>query len=210
MSVACPGWTSAISLISPTPAGTYETVMPEISVENIREAGVVGAGGAGFPTHVKLSAHADTVLVNAAECEPLFHKDKELLRAFPDAVLAGLAAAMRLVGAKKGVVGIKEKYAEVIDLVQSRLGSGMEIVPLRDVYPAGDEFILVYDALGRVVPPGGIPLDVGAVVINGRLAYVEAALTVLIGQVLHRNFSDTERIFDLGREHAYDCSSRFL
>ncbi len=152
---------------------TYETVMPEISVENIREAGVVGAGGAGFPTHVKLSARADTVLVNAAECEPLFHKDKELLRAFPDAVLAGLAAAMRLVGAKKGVVGIKEKYAEVIDLVQSRLGSGMEIVPLRDVYPAGDEFILVYDALGRVVPPGGIPLDVGAVVIN-----VETAVNV--------------------------------
>lgn len=146
-----------------------------ISLEQIAEAGVVGAGGAGFPTHVKLAGKADTVLINAAECEPLLHKDKEVLRAYADAVLAGLAVAMQRVGAARGIVGIKGKYHDVIDLLRPKLGSGMEIIPLRDAYPAGDEFILVYDCLGRVVPPGGIPLAVGAVVMN-----VETAMNVAL------------------------------
>ena len=140
--------------------------MPRITVQEIAEAGVVGAGGAGFPTHVKLAAKADTVLVNAAECEPLLHKDKEVLRDYADLVLEGLAAAMELVGAKRGMIGIKAKYEDVIALLRPKLASNMEVVPLRDAYPAGDEFILVYDVLGRVVPPGGIPLAVGAVVVN--------------------------------------------
>ncbi len=147
--------------------------MTRISREQVAEAGVVGAGGAGFPTHVKLAGEADTVLVNAAECEPLLHKDKEVLRQYADDVLAGLAAAMELVGAERGVVGIKGKYADVIELLQPKLAPKMDVAPLRDAYPAGDELILVYDVLGRVVPPGGIPLAVGAVVIN-----VETALNV--------------------------------
>ena len=147
--------------------------MPRVSVEQIAEAGVVGAGGAGFPTHVKLAAKADAVLVNAAECEPLLHKDKEVLRAYADQVLEGLAAAVELVGASRGIVGIKGKYADVIDLLRPKLAANMDVVPLPDAYPAGDEFVLVYDVLGRVVPPGGIPLAVGAVVIN-----VETAMNV--------------------------------
>lgn len=147
--------------------------MAEITVEQIAQAGVVGAGGAGFPTHVKLAGRADTVLVNAAECEPLLHKDKEVLREHVDAVLEGTAAAMKLVGAGRGVVGVKEKYGDVIDMLRPKLAANMDVAPLRDVYPAGDEFILVYDVLGRVIPPGGIPLAVGAVVIN-----VETALNV--------------------------------
>ncbi len=147
--------------------------MADIAVQDIFEAGVVGAGGAGFPTHVKLSGKADTVVINAAECEPLLHKDKEVLRAYADDVLEGLAIAMRLVGAGRGVIGIKEKYHDVIDLLQSKLKKNMEVAPLRDAYPAGDEFILVYDVLGRVIPPGGIPLAVGAVVMN-----VETAMNV--------------------------------
>ena len=69
----------------------------------------------GFPTHVKLAAKADTVLINAAECEPLLHKDKEVLREYADEVIAGLAAGMRLVGADRGIIGIKDKYEDVID-----------------------------------------------------------------------------------------------
>ena len=149
--------------------------MARVSVEDIARAGVVGAGGAGFPTHVKLSGKADTVLINAAECEPLLHKDKEVLREYVDQVIAGLQIAMELVGAKQGKVGIKEKYQDVIDLVASKLPSDMEVAALRDAYPAGDEFILVYDVLGRVIPPGGIPLAVGAVVMN-----VETALNVAL------------------------------
>jgi Na+-translocating ferredoxin:NAD+ oxidoreductase RnfC subunit len=147
--------------------------MSDVNVEAIFEAGVVGAGGAGFPTHVKLAAKADTVLVNAAECEPLLHKDKEVLRAYVDEVAEGTAVAMRLVGAACGIVGIKEKYVDVIDLLRARLPKSIGVAPLRDAYPAGDEFILVYDVLHRVIPPGGIPLAVGAVVIN-----VETAMNV--------------------------------
>ncbi|MDD4890525.1 MAG: SLBB domain-containing protein, partial [Phycisphaerae bacterium] len=147
--------------------------MAAVSLDNIRDAGVVGAGGAGFPTHVKLAGRADTVLLNAAECEPLLHKDKEVLRAYADRVLAGVATAMRLTGAARGVVGIKEKYHDVIDQIAGVLPAGIEVFPLRDAYPAGDEFVLVYDVLGRVIPPGGIPLHVNAVVMN-----VETALNV--------------------------------
>ncbi len=147
--------------------------MPKITVQDVAEAGVVGAGGAGFPTHVKLAARADTLLLNAAECEPLLHKDKEVLRECVDGVIEGMAAAAALVGAGRSVVGIKVKYDEVIALLRSKLPSGMEVAPLEDAYPAGDEFILVHDVLGRVVPPGEIPLAVGAVVLN-----VETALNV--------------------------------
>ena len=89
--------------------------MQTITVEQIAEAGVVGAGGAGFPTHVKLSGRVDAVLLNAAECEPLLHKDKEVLHAHGDEVLDGLQAAMALVDAREGWIGIKEKYHRVID-----------------------------------------------------------------------------------------------
>ena len=149
--------------------------MTKISIEQVAQAGVVGAGGAGFPTHVKLAGKADTVLVNAAECEPLLHKDKEVLREYADAVLDGLAAAIQLVGARHGLIGIKAKYGEVIERLKPKLAARMDIVPLRDAYPAGDEFILVYDVLGRVIPPGGIPLAVGAVVVN-----VETAMNVAL------------------------------
>jgi Na+-translocating ferredoxin:NAD+ oxidoreductase RnfC subunit len=134
---------------------------------------VVGAGGAGFPTHVKLSGKADSVVINAAECEPLLHKDKEVLRAYVDDVLEGVLAAMKLVGAQRGYIGVKEKYHDVIDLLQSKVPPSIAVAPLRDAYPAGDEFILVYEVLGRVIPPGGIPLSVGAVVMN-----VETAMNV--------------------------------
>jgi len=142
-----------------------------VSVEHIFEAGVVGAGGAGFPTHVKFSARADTVLINAAECEPLLHKDKEILRDYTEIVLEGLQIAMQLVGAERGVIGIKGKYHDVIEKLERMIPPRVEIVPLPDAYPSGDEFILVYEALGRIIPPGGIPLHVGAVVINVETAF---------------------------------------
>jgi Na+-translocating ferredoxin:NAD+ oxidoreductase RnfC subunit len=147
--------------------------MTKITQELIAEAGIVGAGGAGFPTHVKLAGKADTVIINAAECEPLLHKDKEVLRAEAQRVIDGLATAMQLVGAQRGIIGIKGKYADVIELLQPKLGPAMEIIPLVDAYPSGDEFILVYDTVGRIIPPGGIPLAVGAVVMN-----VETALNI--------------------------------
>jgi Na+-translocating ferredoxin:NAD+ oxidoreductase RnfC subunit len=134
--------------------------------DSIEQNGVVGAGGAGFPTAVKLRRQAETYIVNAAECEPLLHKDKELLLHYGAEMLAGLRAAMERVGARRGVIGIKEKYEDVIQALAGLVPDDVEICPLRDVYPAGDEFVLVFDVTGRVIPPGGLPLDVGVVVSN--------------------------------------------
>ncbi len=135
-------------------------------LDRIEEHGVVGAGGGGFPTAEKLRAQVPLVIVNAAECEPLLHKDKELLKHQARPMLAGLSAAMECVAATEGVIGIKEKYRDVIAALAAELPSGVRIRPLSDTYPAGDEFILVKDVTGRVIPPGGLPRDVGAVVAN--------------------------------------------
>jgi len=145
--------------------------MPEVTVEQVESCGVVGAGGAGFPTHVKLRGRAEIVILNAAECEPLLHKDKEMLREYPDIVLAGLEQARRLVGAREAVVGVKGKYHDVIEVLRSKLPDGMRIQELADSYPTGDEFILVYDVTKRIIPPGKIPPAVGVVVTNVETAY---------------------------------------
>ncbi len=142
-----------------------------ITQEDVARAGVVGAGGAGFPTHVKLSSKADVVILNAAECEPLLHKDKELIRNYASQVVAGLSRAVELVEAKEAVVGVKEKYRDVIAALEAVLPSNMRVKPLPDVYPSGDEFVLVFLTIGRIIAPGAIPISVGAVVINVETAF---------------------------------------
>ncbi|MGO8757865.1 MAG: 4Fe-4S dicluster domain-containing protein [Terracidiphilus sp.] len=136
------------------------------SLDRIGELGIVGAGGGGFPTAVKFRAQVPLLIANAAECEPLLHKDKELLHHYAEPFLHGMTIAMQLVGARQGVVGIKEKYHDIIAELEASAPAGIRIVPLPDVYPAGDEFILVHMVTGRVIPPGGLPKDVGAAVAN--------------------------------------------
>jgi Na+-translocating ferredoxin:NAD+ oxidoreductase RnfC subunit len=151
-------------------------------VVQIHELGVVGAGGGGFPTEAKLRTPVPLVIVNGAECEPLLHKDKELLRHEAAPMLAGLLAVMERVDAREGVVGVKHKYDGVIASLRSQLPSGVRVVPLSDTYPAGDEFVLVHDVTGRVIPPGGLPRDVGALVVN-----VETLVNVGLGRpVTHK------------------------
>ncbi|HSW45732.1 MAG TPA: 4Fe-4S dicluster domain-containing protein, partial [Phycisphaerae bacterium] len=111
------------------------------------------------------------IILNAAECEPLLHKDKEMLRAYPDEIIAGLEAGRKLVGAKEAVIGIKYKYYDVIELLSRKLPANMRVAELSDSYPSGDEFILVYDVTGKIIPPGKIPLAVNVVVINVETAY---------------------------------------
>ncbi|WP_320173287.1 4Fe-4S dicluster domain-containing protein [Maridesulfovibrio sp.] len=139
-------------------------------VDIIRETGVVGAGGAGLPTHVKAEAKVDTVLVNGASCEPLLMSDPYLMEAEVDTMIRGLEAIMDCTGAKKGIICLKGKHAKAVKAVQeavARDGSGrLECFVLKDFYPAGDEQVLVYEVLGRTVPERGIPLQVGAVVSN--------------------------------------------
>lgn len=147
-----------------------------LSIDRVRAHGVVGAGGAGFPTYAKLSREAEVVILNAAECEPLLHKDKVLLEHHGPAVLDGLGAIAEHVGARRVVVALKEKAGHEALVAQvKRLASDrdFEVHLLTDTYPAGDEFITVYEVTGRVIPPGGLPLDVGCLVQN-----VETALNV--------------------------------
>lgn len=136
-------------------------------VNQIREAGVVGAGGAGFPTHVKSGSKVEFVLANGAECEPLLHKDYELMLLKAKEMVEGMMMMIESTGAKKGYFGIKSKNALAIEAVKAAIGSHpIEITELGDFYPSGDEYELVYLATGRLIPAGGIPLDVGCVVNN--------------------------------------------
>ncbi|MBU5675982.1 4Fe-4S dicluster domain-containing protein [Alkaliphilus sp. MSJ-5] len=144
-------------------------------LDMVREAGIVGAGGAGFPTHVKLESKAEYILLNGAECEPLLRVDQQLMELFPDEIIKGFEAAGKFVGASKALIGIKEKHKKVISILQERidalqLGNFVEVKELPDIYPAGDEQVLVYELTGRIVPEAGIPIQVGCVVVNSETA----------------------------------------
>ncbi len=142
--------------------------MAGATVTAIQKAGVVGAGGGGFPTHVKAGASADIVLANGAECEPLLRADTELMLLDPERVVRGLAIVRDSVGAARAVIALKKKNTRALEAITGALprDGRVELLPLSNVYPAGDEFLLVFEATGRVVPEGGIPLDVGVVVSN--------------------------------------------
>lgn len=138
-------------------------------IEAIKEAGVTGAGGAGFPTHVKLNAQAEYFLVNAAECEPLIETDKYLCRTYPERIVKTIAVIAEHLGAAHAVIAIKGKYTAEICALENAIadsGADVEIFRLRTFYPAGDEQVIVQQVTGRCVPERGIPLDVGCVVDN--------------------------------------------
>lgn len=135
-------------------------------LNKIKEAGVIGAGGAGFPTHIKLSCSADVVIANGAECEPLLRTDRLLMETYPEKVVAGIKAAMYVTGAKRGVIALKKKYVKAVEAMRGALDSSMELYLMDSFYPAGDEQQIVYEVTGKVVPTGGLPIDVGAVVQN--------------------------------------------
>jgi Na+-translocating ferredoxin:NAD+ oxidoreductase RnfC subunit len=136
-------------------------------VEQLRSCGVVGAGGAGFPTHVKAQSQVEYLLANGAECEPLLHKDYELMKHEPAPMVEGAKLMRDAIGARSVRFGIKQKNAAAADAINAHLkGTGMDTVLLGDFYPSGDEYELVYLATGRLIPPAGIPLNVGCVVNN--------------------------------------------
>ena len=140
--------------------------------DKLREHGVVGAGGAGFPTYVKAQSQVEFMIANGAECEPLIHKDAEIMKHFPAEILAGMTSMMGAIGANKGKFGVKTKNAESIEALKGALRDDrIEFVLLGDFYPSGDEYELVYTATGRLIPPAGIPLQVGCVVNNVETLY---------------------------------------
>jgi len=144
---------------------------PHNLVQMIRHAGVVGAGGAGFPTYKKIENRADIVIANGAECEPLLSKDRALMENHPAEIIQGLVSAMRHVGASKGVIAVKEKNRSANATLAQHLPSEVSIVETEDIYPAGDEYEVVHHVTERRIPAGGYPTDIGVLVQNVETLY---------------------------------------
>lgn len=161
----------------------------------LKEKGVVGAGGAGFPTYAKLSEKVEIVILNGAECEPLFRVDRNILKNKANEVLKGLNIVVEAIGAKEGIVAFKEHYIESKESVNENIYKFQKLrnVLLKDGYPAGDEVVLVYETTGRLVPQGGIPLNVGVMVIN-----VETALNIY--EAVENNNSVTHKYLTISGE----------
>ena len=152
------------------PNKDLDSLTPDEIVEIVREAGIVGMGGAGFPTSVKLKPPkpVDTILLNGCECEPLLTADHRVLLEFADDVLYGLKAIIKTVGAQKGIIVIEDNKPDAIELMQSKVADceNIEVVVAKTKYPQGAEKMLIKRVMGRQVPRGGLPADVGCVVSN--------------------------------------------
>jgi len=161
----------------------------------LEECGVVGAGGAGFPSHLKLFENAKTVIVNGAECEPLSNSDKLLLQFNAPEILKALDVVMRAVGASEGVVAVKKTALNSIDAINRELPNytKVRLFALGDFYPAGDEVVLTYEVLGKIVPQGGRPSDFGVIVFNAETMYN-------IYRAVFENAAVTEKIVSVSGE----------
>lgn len=154
-------------------------------LEQIKRAGIVGCGGAGFPTARKLDCHVEWLIINGAECEPLLRTDRYLMRHEAQKVVKAAAAAAGMTQAAQCVIALKRTYTreqEALSQALEETGVPVDLFLLDSFYPAGDEQMLVYEVTGRVVPPGGIPLNVGAAVSN--VATMKAVYDAMDGMPL--------------------------
>ena len=134
----------------------------------VYDAGIVGAGGAGFPTHRKFSENVEQIVVNAAECEPLMMVDHYILEYHFGELVDSLNLLCDVMNAKEAIIGIKGKNIHLLDsgIVKSLKGTRVKIKEIPDIYPAGDEVVLTYETTGKIIPEGAIPVMVGVMVIN--------------------------------------------
>ena len=173
------------------PHKDLDSLTPDEIVEIVREAGIVGMGGAGFPTSVKLKPPKpiDTILLNGCECEPLLTADHRVLLEFADDVIYGLKAVIKTVNAEKGLIVIEDNKPDAIELMKEKTAdcSNIEVVVARTKYPQGAEKMLIKRVMGRQVPRGGLPADVGCVVSN--ISTVKA-----ISDVIQKGMPLVERV----------------
>jgi len=152
------------------PARGLNELTPDEIIDIVKNAGIVGMGGAGFPTYVKLKPNKpiDAILLNGCECEPLLTADHRLLLEYADDVIYGLKAIVKAVGAPKGIIVIEDNKPDAVALFEEKLANeeNLELVTARTKYPQGAEKMLIKRVLNRQVPSGGLPADVGAVVCN--------------------------------------------
>lgn len=144
----------------------------------LRDGGVVGAGGAGFPSYAKLDKRADTLILNCAECEPLLKLHRQMLERYAGEIVDALHILAEAVEAKSVIIAVKRSYGRTIDAVKQHMAShpNMSLCLLPEVYPAGDEVVLIYEATGKVVPAGGLPISIGITVFNVETVYNVAQL----------------------------------
>ena len=169
-------------------------------IDILREAGITGMGGAGFPTYFKLSSglgKVDTVIVNGAECEPYITADDRLMRQTPERVMGGLRIIRKILQPERTAIGIEANKPEAIEAMRAVLEEGVELLPLRVRYPQGAEKQLIQSVTGRCVPPGGLPASVGCAVFNAAtcaaiydavyagMPLVRRAVTVTGGALAH-------------------------
>lgn len=139
----------------------------------LRNSGVVGAGGAGFPTYAKLSDKVDTIILNCAECEPLLKLHRQALEIHVSEILTAFNEIVKATGAKRGIVAVKKHYKAAVSALESEIGDypSISVFKLESVYPAGDEVILVKRVTGRSINPGELPGSVGVTVCNVETVY---------------------------------------
>lgn len=167
----------------------------------VYDAGIVGAGGAGFPTHRKFSDKVEQIVVNAAECEPLMMVDHHLLECHLAEIVEALNVLCDAMNAKEVLIGIKGKNMHLLDkkVVASLEGTRVKIKEIPDVYPAGDEVMLTYETTGKIIPEGAIPVMVGVMVIN-----VETVFNVY--KALAKSVPVTEKYITIGGDVPKDIT----
>jgi len=164
----------------------------------LQNVGTVGAGGAGFPTYAKLDERAEVILMNCAECEPLLKLHRQLLEQCAGEILKAFDMIARTVGAKEAVIGIKREYKATLKAIDRYIDAypHMRVQLLDGAYPMGDEVVLIYEATGRVIRPGGLPIEEGVAVFNVETVYnvyraverdtpVIDKLVTIVGEVQH-------------------------
>ena len=139
-------------------------------IKAIRESGITGLGGAGFPTHIKLNpkGEIDTLIINAAECEPYITSDHRQMLEDPDAVIGGIKTVMKFLSIPNAVIGIESNKPDAISLLSEKTASDSSITvkTLPASYPQGAEKVLIYNTVGRIVKEGQLPSDQKVIVLN--------------------------------------------
>lgn len=152
------------------PNKPLEELTPDEIIDIVREAGIVGMGGAGFPTCVKLkpAKPVDTILLNGCECEPMLTADHQVLLKYADDIIYGLKAILKTTGAEKGIIVTEDNKMDAVELLQAKVADidNIEVFVARTKYPQGAEKTLIKRVTGRIVPSGGLPADVGCIVSN--------------------------------------------
>lgn len=170
-------------------------------IDIVKNAGVAGAGGAGFPSYGKLDPRAKTIILNCAECEPLLRLHRQLLAAHAYEILSTLELMAETVGADQVIVGVKEAYKDTVTALKAQIDAfpRVSLGLLPEVYPAGDEVILIHETTGKVVPPGSIPIQVGVAVFNVETVYN-------IYRALNSHVPVTKKYITITGEVAHPCT----